>query len=254
MAVARDHPFLITLADGRVLLVGGLVADPNDEFSQSGTLSAEIFDPGKNRWSSTASVALDGEQLENVVAVDDGRRVLALGTESAAIYDPTAGAWSRVPSPGGVPIPLPGGTGLVFGIDYRLAASGDLEELPLTNVWDPLGGGHTVGHVGLPREPAIAVLPDGRVFIAGGVVEDTGGYLGFFLDQSTLFDPLTGVLTELATMPTARAMFSATALQDGSVLLVGGVDAWDTGWDEDEGGNDIPRCIPLKYRALRWVP
>jgi N-acetylneuraminic acid mutarotase len=58
MAKSRRSPFVASLADGRVLVAGGAVAQ---SFNSSGlvttlTSSAEIFDPATNSWSSTVAM------------------------------------------------------------------------------------------------------------------------------------------------------------------------------------------------------
>ncbi len=58
--------------------------------------------------------------------------------------------------------------------------------------------------------------------------------------------PRTGVLSEIAPMPTGR-ISQAVPLADGSVLLVGG-------YDVEEAQRDTSGCVPVAYRVLRWVP
>ena len=62
------------------------------------------------------------------------------------------------------------------------------------------------------------LLPDGRVLIAGGMVEN-----GVFLNSAELYDPLKGSFVTTATMQSHRVGHSATLLPDGKVLLAGGL-------------------------------
>jgi hypothetical protein len=65
---------------------------------------------------------------------------------------------------------------------------------------------------------AAAVLPDGRVLIAGG-------WSGSSVSASTeIFDPRTGRSTEAPPLPSARADIAVAVLPGGRVLLAGGFD------------------------------
>lgn len=75
------------------------------------------------------------------------------------------------------------------------------------------------GCLGQPRADHTAtLLPDGRVLIAGGMVEN-----GVFLDSMELYDPRTGSFKPAGTMSTKRVGHSATLLSSGKVLLAGGM-------------------------------
>src|SRR5437868_10186037 len=74
------------------------------------------------------------------------------------------------------------------------------------------------GCLGEPRADHTAtLLPDGRVLIAGGLVEN-----GIFLDSMELYDPRTGSFKPAGTMSSKRVGHSATLLPGGRVLLAGG--------------------------------
>jgi len=62
------------------------------------------------------------------------------------------------------------------------------------------------------------LLPDGRVLIAGGMVEN-----GVFLNSAELFDPGKGMFTATASMQSRRVGHSATLLPNGKVLIAGGL-------------------------------
>ncbi|HEX3157756.1 MAG TPA: galactose oxidase-like domain-containing protein [Gemmatimonadaceae bacterium] len=67
-------------------------------------------------------------------------------------------------------------------------------------------GGHTL-------------LPDGRIFVAGGHIDDNKG-----LPDANVFDPATGTWTRLPDMQRGRWYPTATALPNGEVLVVAGND------------------------------
>jgi hypothetical protein len=64
------------------------------------------------------------------------------------------------------------------------------------------------------------LLPDGQVFLAGGVICSAGncGYLA----SAEIFDPVTQRFSAVGSMIEARAKHTATLLNDGTVLLAGG--------------------------------
>ncbi len=62
------------------------------------------------------------------------------------------------------------------------------------------------------------LLKDGRVLIAGGMVEN-----GVFLNAAELFDPATGRFSETGSMQSRRVGHSATLLPNGKVLIAGGL-------------------------------
>ena len=73
---------------------------------------------------------------------------------------------------------------------------------------------------------ASTALSDGKLLLAGGVnqVGSCGDGCKTFIasKQAALFDPTTGVSTVLTPMSVARALASATLLDDGTVLVMGG--------------------------------
>ena len=255
MTIGRTAFSLVTLADGRLMAVGGSVAcDAEDsEGCETDTNTAELYDPATNRWTPTSAVELktpDGgpDVAGTATALSGGQVLVGGGDESAALYDPRTETWTAVawPRVWGA-IALPDGTALGFGWDYY--GVDDEVEVPYVERFDPEGGTRVIGH--LEPTSAIAVLADGRVFLAG--VADATEY-GKFLASARIFDTDTGVLSEIAPMPTGRSS-QAVPLADGSVLLVGGVEVLETQpATDEEPGNDTPGCVPIEHRVLRWVP
>jgi hypothetical protein len=62
------------------------------------------------------------------------------------------------------------------------------------------------------------LLPDGRVLIVGGMVEN-----GVFLNSAELYDPRKGTFVTTASMQSRRVDHSATLLPNGKVLIAGGL-------------------------------
>lgn len=95
-----------------------------------------------------------------------------------------------------------------------------------TQLYDPLDRVVTAG-------PALAVprslhtgttLADGRVLLAGGVMDASGTVTA----TCEIFDPATDSFTAAATMGTPRAAHTATLLQDGRVLVAGGTSTFSS--------------------------
>lgn len=70
--------------------------------------------------------------------------------------------------------------------------------------------------------PAVARLADGRVLIAGGAIgtDGTGA-----IPSVEIYDPDTGIWSDVGMLSTARHGAAAVPLEDGRVLVAGGVDA-----------------------------
>src|SRR5260370_4852434 len=177
MAYPRARHTATLLADGRVLVVGGL---------GPGRGNSEIYDPRTNTWSPAGNL-ISARANHEAVILGDGR-VLVIGgrqpgrpLSSAEIFDPRVRSWSSTGSllvardrpqaallpdgkvlvTGGVSVDV-GGTldaAVLFGSPLATSEIYDAA----TKVWIP-GPAMSVGRVG----HAMAVLGNGDVFVVGG--------------------------------------------------------------------------------------
>jgi N-acetylneuraminic acid mutarotase len=256
---ARTLSGSAVLADGRVLVAGGLFMD-RDADEQGRTLdSTEIWDPGTGTWSHSGRLA-QGRFQASAVTLADGRVLVVGGPKSrenqpipdmtAEIFDPRSGTWSPA---GMLSSPLRGFALVALADGGAIAAGGrDYGRVPAPTVstverFDPTTNRWTAA-ADLPSAVLGASgvrLADGRVLLAGGVSDapfETG-----LSREALLFDPSTGSWTDTASMPSGRAGASAVTLSDGSVLLVGGS---ISGGEPDA----TPGCPEAHPSAIRYVP
>jgi hypothetical protein len=232
------------LADGRVLIVGGVVtAVPNEV----GTRKIELWDPTTGAFRAAGLTTLPRTAGVSTVLLGDGR-VLIIGgvdcnivpgpapSDRAArlrcqpqrlvteIWDPatesvtSAGSleqehdWASV-------------TLLADGRVFVLGGGG----LPTigSEVWDPATGAWSRGgaptHARLGGQSA-TLLPDGRVLVAGGQTGTlNGNQFPPPLTAVDVWDPTSSSFIPSGAMELGRERHTATLLADGRVLIVGGI-------------------------------
>ncbi len=189
LGATRVGASAVTLADGRVLVVGGTTSLEGEPAGQG---SVDIYDPKANRWiaAGTLATARGGFVL---VALPDGGALVAGGCaedpdapfrrlSTVERFDPESNTWSAAAD---LPVPVAG----AFG----------------------------------------TLLADGRVLVAGGSVReaepldiDAGTISSGLTADANVFDPLTDTWLATTQMPAPRAGAEAVVLADGSALVVGG--------------------------------
>jgi hypothetical protein len=251
MRYARYDAAAVTLADGRVLVVGsgsGPWAGLRWNFSEVETdervpVTTEVYDPATGRFSLTGEVPpTDWSALE------------ALGHDGFRVYAASAGTL----------LALPGGGALLVGRVERWDAASTggnvvrtLRYDSVTGTWSEVDrtievlwqedGEGSVPVDGHTHDLAIAaVLADGRVLVAGGRHLAPPDNL-VALDTAELYDPATNLWTALPPMPLPRAGGAAVSLADGSILLVGGTYEMERSLDCSEGPTGL-------VTTIRFVP
>src|SRR5256714_7432967 len=109
---------------------------------------------------------------------------------------------------------------MVIGADNRKGAAAVLNSAEL---YDPASGSWspTANNLATRRRYHTAtLLADGRVLVAGGYNQDSGGMA---LGTAGLYDPTTGVWSATGNLATAPRNHTANLLPNGKGLVVGGV-------------------------------
>ena len=186
MNEAAVEQALVSLADGRVLAIGG----SGSLIMRWETARAEIFDPATNTWTLTGEMNLS-RVSPKAIALTDGRILVTGGQDphsttygdspDSEIYDPDTGEWTLTGPMSTRRMNhtltlLPDGRVLAAGgedlqsSEYILYSSTEVFD-PETNTWSP------GPELSQPRSSHSATLmPDGRVLLAGGISQEGEQY------------------------------------------------------------------------------
>jgi hypothetical protein len=209
-------------------------------------MGAWLFDVAQQTWNQTGGGVVY-RQYPDAALLQDGKVLVVGGTNDAdevviapgaELYDPATGAWRMTGSPSalreaGTDTALPDGSVLAAG-GFSWVTRGDqyswiTYSVPLrsSESYDADGIWRPVGNLNEARSGHTATLvPGGRVLIAGGagfVDPQLGTYYDNTLKSAELYDPATATWTYTSSLNVARVSHTATLLDDGSVLVVGGI-------------------------------
>jgi hypothetical protein len=222
------------LRNGKVLIAGGQ--------DSSGTLlsSSELYDPATGTFTLTGS--MHSPRAKHTATLLSNGKVLLVGstreTSSAELFDPASGRFSTTGSliqsrAGHTATPLANGNVLVLGGTHTEvpegggAAAGPVS-LDSAEIYDlATGAFHNAGKLLVARDAHSAILlANGMVLVAGGYIHDFDGDADpewYTIFAAELFDPATSVSIEAASLETGRAEHRATSLNNGQILITGGV-------------------------------
>lgn len=242
----------LSLADGRVLLVGGTrVATVRVDGGlailpdwQNAVLSADLFDPATDEFNQVDQAEILGRaDAAAVVLPQDGVMLMGGRTETGRTADVVIGRstgnstwdWSLVaqglnePRAGGRAVSLDAGVLLVGGAAWGGELAGDL--------LDPATGMSTAGLPGQPLLGQSLTRLGGTTAMAAGGVGDYPGARPVDVALGIEISGAAPIVTEQA-MAGARAYHAAGLLPDGSILLAGGID------ERGEGRSDLEVVAP----------
>lgn len=251
MSVRRREHTATLLHNGKVLVLGGT---PQGTDAQA---NAEIYDYLTNSWTPVAPMNVPRFR-HTATLLQDGRVLVVGGNnsrndsyKSAEIYDPDSNTWSSVSSLrmarfGHSAMLMPNGNVLVIGgIDTTQEYDSSLYYQPFSaeiydlsqNSWMP------VAPPSLTREQHHAVLlTNGTVLLVNGL----GGERNSFVHtkESTIYNPSANSWVPAGSMDRERVKGTATLLNDGSVLVVGGFD-FSFGTNSSAQLFKLPNTLPI---------
>jgi len=221
----RWRSSVTTLADGRVLIAGGM--------DSGGSLlnTAEIYDPSTGVFTPTAGTMSVARNEHRGVLLPSGKVLIVGGYQSLTppgvtttvgeLFDP-AGGGTFTPTSGSLStgrvlftaswVPAAGKVLIAGGGTGVITASAEVYD-PATDAFAPTGSMNT------ERSTHTATLLDtGKVIVVGGASNS-----GTSLASAELWDPTTGLFTPTGSLAQARQQHGAAKLLDGTVLLLGGI-------------------------------
>ena len=223
LAQARDAHTAVTLADGRVLVVGGFAEEGRRPLN-----SAELFDPVRERWTTTGSLRL-GRGGHAAALLGDGRVLVAGGwvgpstyTDTTELYDPRTGKFTPGPQ---LPVAADGLAAAALPDGCALVVGGQTRSQVATNravTICPDGRSREVGSLATARfKLGIASLESGQVLVLGGTPDDAT-----LLTSSELYSPATGRFSRGPDLVSGRYKLtdSVVALPGDRVVVAGGGD------------------------------
>ncbi len=246
MVEGRRSPAMVELADGRVLVAGGLLP------TKFTTQTAEIWDPTVGVWTTVAPMHRTRDGM-GAVRLPDGRVMVVggkmdaklIGTlDQSEIYDVDTDTWTEAAPMSEKRL----NHTVTLLLDGRvLVTGGGKEDGPFSKTAETYDSGtdtwKTVAPMTVSRSFHTAtLLEDGRVLVVGG----RGKRL-----LAELYDPVTDLWSSAGETEMARAEHNAVLLLDGRVLVTGGLGNLAESEIYDPVANEWSTGSPLKIGRYR---
>ena len=223
------------VVDGKVFVIGG----DEDKFGDISIATVEMYDPETDTWERKADMPTARAGVSTVVV--DGK-IYAIGggqtkkfqrglgwvyggkvLSTIEMYDPVTDTWTQKAD---MPVPRVGRACVVDGKIYIVgvsAANKKRDPLGSVDVYDPAtdtwAAVESMNHA--RAAPAVSVV-DGMIYVMGGVGwPRVLNRPGPFLSSVEVFDPKNNRWTEIAEMPTPKALHTASVI-DGKIYVIGG--------------------------------
>jgi N-acetylneuraminic acid mutarotase len=241
MSTPRRLHTTTRLADGRVLVAGGIAGPPATP--STGVASAEIYDPAANTWTPVGAM-LEPRFSHSATLLPNNKVLVAGGSAArspesnralrgAELFDPATGQWTASPPMaegrfGHPAVSLKDGRVLVVGGAMTIGR-GQYAALGFCEIYDATANAWTTtGSLGSARKAHQAtLLADGSVLVCGGDIAGVNiGWSFYPYSQSSFerFDPAAGTWSTLGDMSWGRSHHRAHLLGSGKVLVLGGTD------------------------------
>src|SRR5262249_2449030 len=227
LGVAQSGQTATLLPEGKVLVAAG------------GTTNAELDNPATRRFAPAAKMPLTVSGA-TATLLPNGKVLVAGGVHrfhqvtNAELYDPATGSWAatgamNVARSGQTATLLPNGKVLVAGGGCNGSGdgcdAGSFEAaLRSAGLYDPATRtGAKTGSMQDGREDFTAtLLKNGQVLAAGGFNNCDDDFCSD-INTAELYNPATGTWAQTGSMQGAREQQSATLLNNGDVLVAGGL-------------------------------
>ena len=220
MITAKGGHTAIVLLNGKVLIVGGYGTG-----SYPNVAPAELYDPASGTFTAAGAYIGRGgcDFCAPAVLLPDGK-VLFPGQYPAQLYDPISDSFR----PAGMMIADHSTATLLANGKVLFAGGEDIGRSSSAELYDPATGTFgSTGNMGWRRVwHALTLLPNGLALTTGGETDSCAGNGCTFagsVASAELYDPSAGTFLATATMAEARSTHTATLLNDGRVLVAGGV-------------------------------
>jgi hypothetical protein len=219
MNTARGGHDAILLDDGTVLILGGFAPWPS-------AAPAEIYDPTTGAFTATGPYIGSGacDFCAPSVLLSNGS-VLFTGQNPAQLYDPLRGVFSVTGSSRGAESAA---TLLMNGQVLFAGGESDFGRSSEAELYDPRLGtfASTASMASRRAWHTLTLLPDGTALTTGGETDRCDGNFCYFAGSvatAELYDPSGGAFSPTGAMTAPRGTHTATLLDDGRVLIAGGV-------------------------------